>query len=53
MAVDLESSLFRIIDEALTGYLSVRPDRLAIRLDWSEDLVEARVTAERDPNSGR
>ena len=47
--VDLESSLFRIIDEALTGYLGVRPDRIAIRLDWSEDLVEARVTAERDP----
>jgi two-component system sensor histidine kinase DegS len=47
--VDLESSLFRIIDEALTGYLAVRPDRIAIRLDWSEDLVEARVSAERDP----
>jgi two-component system sensor histidine kinase DegS len=47
--VDLESSLFRIIDEALTGYLSGRPDRIAIRLDWSEDAVEATVTAERDP----
>jgi two-component system sensor histidine kinase DegS len=49
IAVDLESSLFRIIDEALTGYLAGRPDRLAIRLDWSEDAVEARVSAERDP----
>ncbi len=47
--VDLESSLFRIIDEALTGYLSGRPDRIAIRLDWTEDVVEARVNAERDP----
>jgi two-component system, NarL family, sensor histidine kinase DegS len=47
--VDLESSLFRIIDEALTGYLSGRPDRIAIRLDWSEDVVEARVNADRDP----
>lgn len=47
--VDLESSLFRIIDEALTGYLSGRPDRISIRLDWSEDVVEARVSAERDP----
>jgi len=47
--VDLESSLFRIIDEALTGYLAGRPDRIAIRLDWSEDAVEARVSAERDP----
>ncbi|MBA2380746.1 MAG: hypothetical protein H0V73_01430 [Chloroflexi bacterium] len=47
--VDLESNLFRIIDEALTGYLSSRPDRIAIRLDWSEDVVEALVTADRDP----
>ena len=47
--VDLESSLFRIIDEALIGYLSARPDRVAVRLDWSEDLVEAVVTADRDP----
>jgi two-component system sensor histidine kinase DegS len=47
--VDLESSLFRIIDEALSGYLAGRPDRIAIRLDWSEDAVEARVSAERDP----
>ena len=47
--VDLESSLFRIIDEALTGYLAGRPDRIAIRLDWSEDAVEATVNADRDP----
>jgi hypothetical protein len=47
--VDLESSLFRIIDEALTGYLSGRPDRISIRLDWSEDEVEALVSADRDP----
>jgi two-component system sensor histidine kinase DegS len=46
---DLESSLFRIIDEALTGYLGGRPDRVAIRLDWSEEAVEANVTADRDP----
>ena len=47
--VDLESSLFRIIDEALTGYLAGRPDRIAIRLEWSEDAVEATVNADRDP----
>ncbi len=49
LSVDLESTLFRIIDEALTGYISVRPDRIAIQLEWSEDLVEARVGADRDP----
>ena len=47
--VDLESSLFRIIDEAMTGYLSGRPDRMAVRLDWSEDAVDAEINAERDP----
>ncbi len=49
LSVDLESTLFRIIDEALTGYISVRPDRIAIRLEWSDDAVEARVSADRDP----
>ena len=48
LAVDLESSLFRIIDEALAAFLSARPDRVAIRLDWSDELVEARVGAARD-----
>src|SRR5262249_51617155 len=49
IVVDLESTLFRILDEALTGYLAARPDRTAIRLDWTEDVVEAEVTARRDP----
>ncbi len=47
--VDLESSLFRIIDEALSGYLAGRPDRIAIRLEWSEDAVDAHISADRDP----
>lgn len=46
--VDLESTLFRILDEALTGYLAARPDRVAIRLDWTDDEVAAEVAAERD-----
>jgi hypothetical protein len=49
--VDLESTLFRIIDEALSGYLAARPDRIAVRLDWSEDVVEAVVDARRDPTA--
>ena len=47
--VELESSLFRIIDEALTGYLAGRPDRIAVRLDWTEDAVVADISADRDP----
>jgi two-component system, NarL family, sensor histidine kinase DegS len=46
LPVELESGLFRILDEALAGYLSLRPDTLALRLDWT-DIVEARVTARR------
>src|SRR5918912_347645 len=46
LSVELESGLFRIVDEALAGYLAAVPDRVAVRLDWSDD-VEARVTARR------
>jgi two-component system sensor histidine kinase DegS len=49
--VDLESSLFRIVDEALTGYLASRPDRVTIRLDWSDETIEAEVAARRDPTA--
>ena len=51
LAMDLETSLFRILDEALGAYLAASPDRVAIRLDWSEDVVEARITATREPTA--
>ena len=47
LSVELESGLFRILDEALAGYLALAPDRLALRLDWSADEVDARVSATR------
>ena len=43
LPMELESAVFRIVDEALAAYLAGRPDRIAIRLDWSEDAVEAQV----------
>ena len=46
LPMDLESGLFRIIDEAMAAYLSARADRVSVRLDWSEE-VEARVSASR------
>jgi two-component system sensor histidine kinase DegS len=46
LPVEVESALFRIIDEALAGYLSVTPDTIALRLDWSER-IEATVSARR------
>ena len=46
LPMDLESGLFRIIDEAMSAYLSARADRVSIKLDWS-DQVEVLVTASR------
>ncbi len=46
LPMDLESGLFRILDEAVAGYLSARAERVVLRLDWS-DQVEAIVSASR------
>jgi two-component system, NarL family, sensor histidine kinase DegS len=46
LPVELESGLFRIIDEALAAYLSISPAAISVRVDWSEQ-VEARVAAKR------
>ena len=46
LAVDLESGLFRMLDEALAAYLGANPDRVVLRLDWAEQLG-ARVAATR------
>jgi hypothetical protein len=46
LPMDVESALFRILDEALAGYLSAGPDSVALRLDWS-DGIEATLEARR------
>jgi hypothetical protein len=51
LAVDLESNLFRIVDEALAAYLGAAPDRVSLRLDWSDGVVEIDVAASRDPTA--
>jgi two-component system sensor histidine kinase DegS len=48
LSMDIESGLFRIIDEAMGAYLAVSPDRVAVRLDWSDERVEGRVSASRN-----
>ncbi len=47
LPMDLESTIFRILDEALGAYLSMSPERVQVHLDWTDEL-EARVIAERD-----
>ncbi len=46
LPMDLESGLFRMLDEALVGYLERSPTRITMRVDWS-DQIEARVHAVR------
>jgi signal transduction histidine kinase len=48
LPVELESGLFRLLDEALAGYLAQRPDRASLRLDWGEDLT-VELAAEKRP----
>ena len=44
LPMDLESGLFRMIDEALVAFLGAGPDHVVIELDWSDHL-EAQVAA--------
>jgi two-component system sensor histidine kinase DegS len=44
LPIDVESGLFRMIDQAVAAYLAARPERVAVRLDWS-DRFEATVEA--------
>jgi two-component system sensor histidine kinase DegS len=46
LPMDLESGLFRMLDEALAAYLGLGPDRVSLQLDWGERL-EARMRATR------
>ena len=50
LPVDIESTVFRILDEALAAYLTVAPERVALRLDWGEELT-AHLSASRTPAS--
>ncbi|HEX7949601.1 MAG TPA: histidine kinase [Candidatus Limnocylindrales bacterium] len=39
LAPELESALFRMLDDALAAHMAGRPERLSLRLDWGERLV--------------
>ena len=45
LTVEMESGIFRIVDEALVAYLAARPDRVSVQLDWGEAL---QVTVQAD-----
>ena len=48
LPVELESGLFRMLDDALAAQVAGRPDRLAMKLDWGEQL-QVELTAGRVP----
>jgi two-component system sensor histidine kinase DegS len=48
LPMDIESALFRIIDETITGFLSCHPDLISIKIEWSDDRTEAHVAARRE-----
>lgn len=47
LSAELESALFRIVDEAILGFLTTGPAGIQVRLDWTETSVEAMVRAVR------
>jgi two-component system sensor histidine kinase DegS len=48
LPVELESGLFRMLDDALAAHVARRPDRLSLHLDWSERL-DIELTAGKKP----
>ena len=55
LAMDLESGLFRMLDEGLAGYLAGSPDAVSLKLDWGDrltaDLVATRAIPPVDTSS--
>ena len=43
LSPELESGMFRIIDEALAGFLRTDPESVSMRLDWTDGELRARI----------
>jgi two-component system, NarL family, sensor histidine kinase DegS len=48
LPMELESGLFRIVDEALAAHIAGKPETLTLKLDWT-DTLEIEMTAGRTP----
>jgi hypothetical protein len=48
LPVELESGLFRMLDDALAAHVARKPDRLSLHLDWGETL-NVELTAGKNP----
>jgi two-component system, NarL family, sensor histidine kinase DegS len=43
LPMELESGMFRMVEESLAGYLTGHPERVELRLDWTKGTLEAVV----------
>jgi Signal transduction histidine kinase len=48
LPVEVESGLFRMLDDALAAHVARKPDRLSLHLDWGEHL-DIELTAGKQP----
>ncbi len=49
LSMELESTLFRMLDEVLAAYLGQGPDRVSLTLEWGATELQAVVAASRTP----
>jgi len=47
LGIDLESSLFRVLDDALIGFLAAKPAKITVRLGWGDSGLRAEVHSAR------
>jgi two-component system sensor histidine kinase DegS len=47
LGTDLESSLFRVLDDAIVGFLASKPARVTMRLGWGDSGLRAEVRSSR------
>ncbi|MEO8228245.1 MAG: histidine kinase [Chloroflexota bacterium] len=48
LPMELESGMFRMVEESLAGYLTGHPERVELRLDWTKGTLEAVVRSIRE-----
>ncbi len=48
LPMELESGMFRMVEESLAGYLTGHPERVELRLDWTNGTLEAVVRSIRE-----
>ena len=52
LPMDVESAIFRLIDETITGFISCHPDLISIKIEWSDNKTEAHIAARREGEEG-